>query len=66
MEVFLGKSTAPSNFLKESLDLRRDQGKPNARGMNWGNDKEEKKEDTENKPLGEGDQRMVSGLEGIG
>lgn len=29
-------------------------------------DKEEKKEETKNKPLGEGDQRIVSGQEGIG
>lgn len=56
LETILCEGTAPSYFPKGSLELRGNQRKPNGRGRKWnrregGDDKEEKKEETEKHPF---------------
>lgn len=66
LEAVLDKGSTPGNFPKEASDFGRDNREPyggvvERRG--GGEDKMEKKEKTENKPLEEGDESMVSGSE---
>lgn len=68
LETVLGEGFAPSYFLEEALDFGGDDrildgrgGKGRRRG--GGEDKMEKKEETENKRFEAGDQSKESGLE---
>lgn len=66
LETVLGEGFAPSYFLEEALDFGGDDRIVDGRGgkgRRRGEDKIEKKEETENKRFEAGDQSKESGLE---